>query len=105
MCNATLATLVLVTGAAFAQGPERHTAGRSGPAASPSGLGYGAGYQARRVQQAEREGAPARQANTKTEGHCAPATTPPSASEPARSKDSGQTPASARRDAWVATKP
>jgi hypothetical protein len=105
--NATLATLLLllVTGAAFAQGAGRHAAGRGGPAASPTGLAYGAGYQVRQMRQAEREGQRAHQANTKTDGECLPATTPARETEPASAKDAGQTRAPAHRDACVAAKP
>ena len=103
--NATLVTLLMVAGAAFAQGPGRHAAGRGGPTASPTGLAYGSGYQARRMQQAEREGQRARQANTKTDDEYAPSTTPPSEPEPARAKEPGQNPAPAHRDTCAATKP
>ena len=95
--NATLLTLLLMTGAAFAQGPGRHAGGRSGPTASPTGLAYGSGYQARRMQQAERESQRARQATTKTNDECAP--------EPARAKEPGQNPAPALRDTCAAKRP
>lgn len=105
LCNATLVTLLMVAGAAFAQGPGRHAAGRGSPAASPTDLAYGSGHQARRMQQAEREGQRARQATTKADDECAPSTTPSREPEPARAKEPGQNPAPARRDTCAATKP
>ncbi|MBT9499622.1 MAG: hypothetical protein IV092_00150 [Burkholderiaceae bacterium] len=103
--NATLLTLLLVTGSAFAQGPGRHAGGRSGLAASPTGLAYGSGYQARRMQQAERESQRARHATTTSKDECASATAPPREPEPARAKEAGQNPAPALRDTCAATKP
>ena len=103
--SATLVTLLLVTGASFAQGHGRHAAGRSGSAASPTALAYGTGYQARRMQEAEREGQRGRQATTKADAKCVPATAPTREPDPARAKEPGQTPAPARRDACAANKP
>ena len=105
--NAMLVTLLLLTGAAFAQGPGpgRHAGGRSGPTASPTGLAYGSGYQARRMQQAERESQRARQATTKTNDECATATAPPHEPEPARAKEPGQNPAPVLRDTCAAKRP
>ena len=100
-----LAAVLLVTAAACAQGPGRHAVGRPAAATSPAGLGYGAGYHARRMQQAEREDQRARQATTRSEGECTPLTPPRSEPEPARANDPGQNLAPARRDACVATKP
>jgi hypothetical protein len=103
--NATLLTLLLAAAAAFAQGPGRHAAGRGGPAVSPTGLAYGAGYQARRMQQVGREGQREGQATNQSDGACPPATRPARGPEPARAKEPGQTPAPARRDTCAATKP
>lgn len=105
--KATLVTLLVVANAAFAQGHGRHGMGRGCPAASAPGLclGYGAGYQARRMQQAERDDQRIHQVAKSTDDECEPATTPTRGSEPARAKEPGQTPAPVRRDACVATKP
>jgi hypothetical protein len=105
--NAMLVTLLMVVSMAFAQGQGRHGMGRGCPAGSPPGLGlgYGAGYQARRLQQAEREDQRIHQATKRTDDECAPAMAPPREPEPARAKEPGQTPAPARRDTCVATKP
>lgn len=70
-----LATVLLAAGAACAQGPARGAPGRAAPAASPTRLGYGAGYHARQLQQAEAEERRARRAAMKTDDECALAAT------------------------------
>ena len=97
--NATFATLLLVAGVALAQGPGRHAAGRGGPGATDADLAYGAGYQARRRLQADREGRLSYPACPKPDGGCVPGTTQPRLSEPARA------PEPARRDTSAANKP
>ncbi len=103
--HAALVALLLVAGVAHAQGGGRHGAGRNTPAAAPAGLGYGAGYHARRLQRAARDEQQARQADSKAGNECMPAASPGREPEAARTKDSGPNPTPARRDACAAARP
>lgn len=102
---AKLVTLLFLTGTAIAQGMGRHAMGRGSSAATPPGLGYGAGYQARRMQQAERDGQRMHQNTKRTTGECPSAVTPHGEPDLARAKEACQAPSPARRDACAETKP
>lgn len=103
--HAALVTLLLVAEAAAAQGGGRHAAGRNPTSAAPAGLGYGAGYHARRLQQATRDDQRARPADPKADTACTPAASPGREPEPARAGDPGPSTAPARRDTCAAARP